>query len=76
MVEIDDLRDIRQSRIGRLVDRMIEARPAVQQQHGRLLVHDRTVGDELCALDVEEQTHAVHQNMHWPAILHPIRLQV
>jgi hypothetical protein len=54
MVEIDDLGGIGQSRIGRLIDRMVEARAAVEQEQGGLLPHDRTFGDELGALDVEE----------------------
>src|SRR5437764_11880785 len=42
----------------RLEQRVVEPRPAVEQQQHRLLAHDRTVGLEARALDVEVQTEA------------------
>jgi hypothetical protein len=59
MVEIDDLGDIGQGRVGGLVNRMIEAGAAMKHQQGRLFPHHGTVGDELGALDIEEQPHPV-----------------
>ena len=64
MVEIDDLGDIGQSRIGRPVDRVVGAGAAMQHQQHRLFPHDRAVGNELRALDVEEQPHPVHGYVH------------
>src|SRR6266446_2883409 len=43
MVQIDDLRDIRQRAIGGLVERVVEAWPAMEQKQCRLLPHGRTV---------------------------------
>ncbi len=39
---------------------------ASQVDQGRLLAHDRAVGDELRAFDVEEEPHAVHFDSHDP----------
>ena len=64
MVEIDDLGDIGQSRIGRPVDRMVEARPAMEHQQHRFFPHHGTVRDEFRALDVKEQPHPVHGHVH------------
>jgi len=64
VVQVDDLGDVGQGRIGGLVDRMVETGAAVQQQQNGLLPHDRSVGDEFGALDVEEQPHPVHDHMH------------
>src|SRR5436190_23669486 len=64
MVEINDLCDVGEGRIGRLVERMIESWPAVQEQQRRLLAHRRAIGDELGALDIEEQAYAIDLNVH------------
>jgi hypothetical protein len=64
MIEIDDLRDIGQGRVGGLVDRMVEAGAAVEEQQCRFFPHDRTIWDELRALDIEEQPHPVDEHMH------------
>ena len=64
VVEIDDLGNIGQGRLSRPVDRVIRTRTAVKHQQGWFFPHDGTVGDEFCALDVEEQTNPVHGHMH------------
>jgi hypothetical protein len=64
VVEIDDLGNIGQGRLSRPVDRVIRTRTAVKHQQGWFFPHDGTVGDEFCALDVEEQTKPVHGHMH------------
>ena len=64
MVKIDDLRDICPSRIRGLVERVIEARPTVQEEQRWLLTHHRAIRHQLCAFHIEEQAHAVDQNMH------------
>ena len=67
MIEIDDLGDVRQGRIGRAVDRMVGAGTAMQQQQCRLFPHDGPVGHELRALDIEEQPYPVHRHVHGAA---------
>ncbi len=69
MVEIDDLGDIGQGGVGRLVNRMVEAGAAMKQEERRLFPHRRAVGDEFRALDIEEQPHAVHRHVHEQASL-------
>ena len=64
MVEIDDLGDVRQGRVGRLVDRVVGAGAAMEHQQGRLFPHGGTVRDQLRALDIEEQPHTVDEHMH------------
>ena len=64
MVEIDDLGDIGQGGVGRPVDRMVDAGAAMKHQQDRLFPHHRAVGDELRALDIEEQPHPVHGYVH------------
>src|SRR6266436_8692014 len=64
MIQIDDLRDIGQGRVGGLVDRMVEAGPAVKQEQCRLFPHHGTVRDQLRALDVEEQPNPIDADMH------------
>ena len=46
MIEVHDLRDIRELPVGRLEQRVIEAGAAVQEQQGRPLAHLGAVGDE------------------------------
>src|SRR6476620_9187482 len=53
VVEVDDLRNIRQRRVSGLVERMVEPGTAMQQQERRLLAHDRSVRHKLGALDIE-----------------------
>ena len=64
MVEIDDLGDIGQGRVGGPVDRMVGAGPAMQHQQDRLFPHHRAVGYQFRALDIEEQPHPVHRYVH------------
>mgnify|MGYP003694260805 CR=1 FL=1 len=64
MVEIDDLGDIGQSRVGRPVDRVVGAGPAMQASAAPAFPHHGAVGDELRALDVKEQPHPVHGHVH------------
>jgi hypothetical protein len=66
MVEIDDLGDIGQARIGWPVDRVVGAGSAMQHEQCRLFPHHGTVRDQPCALDVEEQPHAVDEHIHGP----------
>jgi hypothetical protein len=46
------------------VNRVIETRPAMQHQQDRLFVHDRAIGHEFRALDIEEEPHPVHGHVH------------
>ncbi len=55
MVEIHDLRGLREPREVGLEVRMVEARAAVQQDNRRHLAHLRAVGPQLRAFNVEEQ---------------------
>jgi hypothetical protein len=66
MIEIDDLNEIGQGRISRLVDRVIEAGATMEEQQCRLLPHGGTVRHQLGAFDIEEQAHTVHENIHHP----------
>jgi len=43
---------------------MFGARAAMKHQQHRLFPHHRAVGDQLRALDVEEQPHPVHGHLH------------
>jgi hypothetical protein len=64
MIQIDDLRDVGQSRVYRPVDRVVGARAAMKHEQCRLFPHGRTVRDELRALNIEEQPHPVDEYMH------------
>src|SRR6266568_3102068 len=64
MVEIDDLRHVRESSQGGLVDRMVEAGPAVKEDKSRLLPHGATIRHQAGALDVEEESHSIHEDVH------------
>jgi hypothetical protein len=64
MIEVDDLSDVGQRRIGGLVDRVVEAGAAMQEQQGRLFPHGGTVGHQLRTFDIEEQPHPVDEYMH------------
>ena len=64
MVEIDDLRDLREPREVGLEVRMVEARPAMQQDHRRHLAHLRAVGPQLRAFDIEEQANIANIYSH------------
>ena len=64
MIEIDDLRDIRQGRVGRPVDRVVEAGTAMQQQQCRPFPHGRTVWNQFCSFNIEEQPHPVDEYPH------------
>jgi hypothetical protein len=66
MVEIDDLGDIGQGRIGRPVDRVVEAGSAMQHQQHRLFPHHWAVGQQFRAFDIEKQPHPVHGYVHRP----------
>src|SRR3954453_118894 len=69
MIQIDDLNDVSQTRVGGPVDRVIRAGPAMKHQQGRLLPHHRTVRYQLCAFDIEEEPNSIDENMHGPASL-------
>ncbi|QHO72194.1 hypothetical protein ACH79_05745 [Bradyrhizobium sp. CCBAU 051011] len=64
MVEIYDLGDVGQGGVGWLVNRMIEARTAVEEQQGGLFLHGGPIRDQLRPLDIEEQAHSVHGYVH------------
>ncbi len=64
MVEEDDLRDVGQGREPRLVDRVIQAGPSVQEDERRLLTHGGSVGHETGAFDVEEEPDAIDEHVH------------
>ena len=68
VIEIDDLGDVGQSRVGGPVDRMVGAGSAMQHQQHRLFPHHRPIGDKLRALDIEEQPHPVHGYVHEQAL--------
>ena len=64
MIEEHDLGHIGQGRERGLVDRMIDAWAAVEEEKRRLLTHRGPVGHKASALDVEEQAHAVDRDVH------------
>src|SRR5438105_2760641 len=64
MIQIDDLNDISQGRVCRLVDRVVEAGPAMKQQQCRLFSHHGTVRHQLRALNVEEKPHPIDEHLH------------
>jgi hypothetical protein len=58
MVDVDYLCEVGELPVVRLERRVIAARPAVQQHHGRHFAHLGPVGTQLGAFDVEEHPHA------------------
>src|SRR5260370_35134925 len=64
MIEIDDLRNIRQGRVGRLVDRVGEPGTTMQEQQCRPFPHGWTVWDQFCSFTIEEQQHPVDEYPH------------
>ena len=64
MVEEDDLGDVGQRGERGLVDRVIQARAAVEQEERRLLPHHGAVGHEARAFHVEEEPHPVDDDAH------------
>src|SRR5262245_18752337 len=68
VVQVDDLGAIGQARVGRLVNRMVEARAAMQEQQRGLFPHDGSIRHEADALNVEEKSHAIHQYAHRPCL--------
>jgi hypothetical protein len=43
---------------------MVVPRSAVDEDDSRLLPHSRTVGDQLCSFDVEEDPAVIHAHIH------------
>ena len=68
-----ELRDIGKRREGWLEHGVVEARAAMQQQHGRPLAHTVTVRRELLADHVEEQARAVDRDIHKSSPLDHVR---
>ena len=64
VVEVDELRRVGERRESGLVRRVIEAGTAVQQQQRRPLAHRGSVGDELRAVDVEEEPDVADLDVH------------
>jgi hypothetical protein len=64
MIEIDDLGDVAERRESRLVEAVVGARPAMQQDQRRLLPHARAVGNETRPLDVDIETNPIDMNVH------------
>ena len=64
MVEIDDLRSLREPREVGLEVRMVEARAAMQQDDRRHLAHLRAVGPQLRAFHIEEQSNVTNLYAH------------
>jgi hypothetical protein len=65
MVELNDLHDVGELRVGGLEERMIAARTAVQQKHRRHLTHPRPIGAQLGPFDIEEQPATANINPHF-----------
>src|SRR3989442_3954692 len=59
LVQEDDLRDIREGREPRFVNRMVEAGATVEEDQHRLLPHGATVRHEAGALDIKKESHAI-----------------
>ncbi len=64
MVEVDDLRNVRQPRVARLERRVVAARPAVKEKQRRHFAHAGAVGTQLGALDIEEHPNITNLNAH------------
>ena len=64
MVEVHDLRSLREPREVGLEVRMVEARATVQQDYRRHLAHLRAVGPQLRAFNIEEQTNVANLYAH------------
>jgi hypothetical protein len=64
LVVVDQLRYVGQSAEVRLVHGMVVPRSAVDEDDSRLLPHSRTVGDQLCSFDVEEDPAVIHAHIH------------
>lgn len=59
MVQEDDLRDVGQGREPRLVDRVVKAGPAVQEDQRRLLPQGATLRHETGTLDIKKESHTI-----------------
>ena len=71
-VEVDDLRSRREPRADlHLEETVVEPGPGVEQEHGRTLPHPGPVGDELRAVDIEEQAHTAYLHTHGATLLLP-----
>jgi hypothetical protein len=54
VIQVDDLNEISQGGVGRLVDRVIEAEATMKEKQCWLLLHGGTVRDQSGAINVEE----------------------
>ena len=71
-VEVDDLRPRCEPRADlHLEEAVIEPGPRMEEEHGRTLPHPRPVGNELRAVDVEEQAHIAYLYTHGATLLLP-----
>jgi len=66
MVQEDSLRNIRQGRERRLVNRMVEAGATVEEDQRGLLPHGSTIRHQAGTLDVKKESYAVDENLHAP----------
>ena len=64
VVVVDHLRDVGETREGRLEQRMVEARSAMQQHQSRLLAQSRAVGHQTRTLDIEIEPDAIDLDEH------------
>jgi hypothetical protein len=64
MIEVDDLHEVGQRRECRLVARMIEAGPAVEEKESWLGPHFWAIRDEAGALYIKEKSCAVDLDEH------------
>src|SRR5258706_8154366 len=76
VIEKNDLGDVGQSRVCRLVDRVVEAGPAMKEEQCRLFPHGRTMRDQFGALDVEEQPHPVDAYVHGQTPCEQVAIEV
>ena len=64
MVVVDDLADVAELRERWLVNAVVRAGAAMDEDQCRLATHDGAVGNQGRALDVDKEANAVDVNMH------------
>mmetsp|Transcript_27666 Transcript_27666/g.51412 ORF Transcript_27666/g.51412 Transcript_27666/m.51412 type:complete len:348 (+) Transcript_27666:988-2031(+) len=71
MIDIDHLTDVAELAEPGFEDRVVGPGPAMQHDKGGFCSHDRTVGDEARALDVEIEFYAIDRDPHQAVALPP-----
>ena len=64
VVVVHELSDVAERCVHRLKGRVIEARAAVNEDDSRTLAHGVAVGNQLGAVDIDEQSYAVDRDEH------------